>query len=47
MVSFSSILGIGQVDDKRQINRWKKILSRCRGKLEKMIRNVNSKFDDY
>ena len=47
MVSFSSILGIGQVDDKRQINRWKKILSRFRGKLVKMIKNAGSKYDDY
>ena len=34
-------------DDKRQINRWKKIVGRFRGKLVKMIRNAGSKFDDY
>ena len=34
-------------DDKRQINRWKKIVSRFRGKLVKMIRDFGSKFDDY
>ena len=34
-------------DDKRQINRWKKIVSRFRGKLVKMIRDAGSKFDDY
>ena len=34
-------------DDKRQINRWEKIVSRFRGKLVKMIRDVGSKFDDY
>ena len=33
-------------DDKRQINRWKKIVSRFRGKLVKMIREAGSKFDD-
>ena len=30
-------------DDKRQINRWKKIVSRFRGKLIKMIRDAGSK----
>ena len=34
-------------DDKRQINRWKKIVSRFRGKLVKMIRDAGGKFDDY
>ena len=34
-------------DDKKQINRWKKIVSTFRGKLMKMIRNAGSKFDDY
>ena len=33
-------------DDKRQINRWKKIASRFRGKLVKMIKDVGNKFDD-
>ena len=50
MVGFSGILGIGQVedqDDKRQINRQKKHLSRFIGKLVKMIRNAGSKYDDY
>ena len=40
-------LGRGSKDDERQINRWKKIVSRFRGKLVKMIRDVGSKFDDY
>ena len=31
----------------KDINRWKKIMSRFRGKLVKMIRDVDSKFDDY
>ena len=51
MVGFSGILGTGQgrrlKDDKRQINRWKKIVSRFRGKLVKMIRNAGSKCDDF
>ena len=34
-------------DDGRQINKWKKIVSRFRGQLVKMIRDVGSKFDDY
>ena len=33
-------------DDKRQINRWKKIVSTFRGKLVKMIRDVGMKLDD-
>ena len=40
-------LGRRSKDDKRQINRWKKIVSRFRGKLVKMIRHAGSKFDDY
>ena len=34
-------------DDKRQINRWKKIMNRFRDKLVKMIRDAGSNFDDY
>ena len=34
-------------DDKRRINIWKKIVSRFRGKLVKMIKNSGSKYDDY
>ena len=40
-------LGRRSKDDERQINRWKKIMSRFRGKLVKMIKDVGSKFDDY
>ena len=40
-------LGRGSKADKREINRWKKIVSRFRGKLVKMIRDAGSKFDDY
>ena len=35
------------VHDERQINRWKVIVSRFKGKLVKMIKGVNSRFDDY
>ena len=34
-------------DGKRQINRWKKIVSKIRGKLVKMIRDAGTKFEDY
>ena len=51
MVGFSGILGTGQVKDqkmiKRQINRWKKTVTRFRRKLVKMIKDAGSKFDDY
>ena len=34
-------------DHEREINRCKKIRSRFRGKLVKMISDAGSKFDDY
>ena len=40
-------LGRRCVDDKRQINRWKRIVTRFKGKLVKMIIDANSRFDDY
>ena len=40
-------LGRRLEDDKRQINRWKKIVSRFRGKLVKMIKDAGCKHDDY
>ena len=40
-------LGRRSKDHKRQINRWKKTVSRFRGKLAKMIRDAGSKFDDF
>ena len=40
-------LGRRSKDDKRQISRWKKNVSRFRGKLVKMIGNAGSKYDDY
>ena len=44
---FRYLLGRRSKDDKRQNNRWKKIVSRFRGKLVKMIGNAGSKYDDY
>ena len=40
-------LGRRSKDDERKINRWKRIVSRFRGKLVKMIKDVGSEFDDY
>ena len=40
-------LGRRSKDDKRQINNGKKIVSRFRGKLVKVIKNSGSKYDDY
>ena len=49
MAGFSGILVTAKIleDDERQINRWKKIVSRFRGKLVKMIIDAGTKFDDY
>ena len=51
MVCFSGILGAGQVEDQKMIKEklidGKKIMSRFRGKLVKMIRDAGSRFDDY
>ena len=44
---FSGILDIGQVDDERQIDRQKKIISRFTGKLARIIKDAGSKFGDY
>ena len=50
-VRFSGILDTGVVerskDDERQINRCKKIVSRFKSKLVKMIKDASSKYDDY
>ena len=43
---FGYWLGRRSQDDERQINRWKKIVGRFRGKLVKMIKEVGGKFDD-
>ena len=40
-------LGRKSKDDEKQINRWKKIMSRFKGKLVKIIKDAGSKFDDY
>ena len=40
-------LGRRLKDDEKQIHRWKKIVSRFRSKLVKMIKDAGSKFDDY
>ena len=40
-------LGRRVKDDKRQINRWKKNVSRFRSKLVKIIKDAGSKDDDY
>ena len=34
-------------DDEKEINKWKRILSRFKGKLVKIIKDAGSKFDDY
>ena len=34
-------------DDEQQINRWKKVVSRFKGKLRKMIKDSGGNFDDY
>ena len=49
MVGFSGILkhwlGTRSLDDKKIFARWKGIVSRFKGKLIRMIVNVNSRFD--
>ena len=40
-------LGRRSEDDERQINRGKRIISRFKGKLVKMIKDAGSKYDDY
>ena len=35
------------LDDERQINRWEGIVSSFKGKLVKMIKNVDGTFDYY
>ena len=44
---FSYWLGRRPLDDKRQIARSKRIVSRFKSKLVKMIKDVNGRFDDY
>ena len=40
-------LGRRSLDDERQIARRKRIVSRFKGKLVKMMKDVNGRFDDY
>ena len=40
-------LGRRSLDDEIQINRWKRTVSRFKGKLVKMIKDVGGKLDDY
>ena len=47
MVGFRYWLGRRSVDDKRQITRWKGIVTRFKGKLVKMIKDANVRFDDH
>ena len=44
---FRHCLGRRSVDDKMQINKWKRIVIRFKGKLVKMIKDANGRFDDY
>ena len=52
MDGFNGILDTGWVDrrsedDEIQINRWKGVVIRLKGKLVKIIKDVGGKFDDY
>ena len=51
MTGFNGILGVVQVEDEKMIKNTlidrKKIVSRFRGKLVKMIRNAGSKYHNY
>ena len=40
-------LGRRSLDHKRKIDMWKAIVSRFKGKLVKMIKDINSRFDYY
>ena len=40
-------LGRRSLDDKRQIARWKQIISRFKCNIVKMIKYVKCRFDDY
>ena len=44
---FQILLGRRSLDHFRQINRWKKIVSRFKGKLVKSSKHSGDKFDDY
>ena len=40
-------LGRRSLDDKRQMARWNRIVSRFKGKLIKMIKDANGRIEDY
>ena len=40
-------LGRGSLDDERHIARWKRIVSKFKGRLIKKIKDSNGRFDDY
>ena len=40
-------LGRRSKEDERQIDIWKKVVSRFRGKLVKMTKDAGSKYDGY
>ena len=40
-------LGRRSLDDRRQINRWKGTVNRFKGKLVKIIKDGNGRFNDY
>ena len=44
---FRYCLGRRFSNDERQINRWQRIVSRFRGRLNKMIKDTGSKFYEY
>ena len=44
---FRCCLGRRSVDHKKQIARWKRIVSRFKAKLIKMIRDANSRLNDH
>ena len=44
--NFRYWLGRRSLDNKRQNNRWKGIISNFKGKLIKMVKDVNGRFDD-
>ena len=44
---FTYWLGRRSLDDERQFNRGKEIVSRFKGKLVKMVKDVDGNFDDH
>ena len=40
-------LGTRSLDDEGKISRWKNIVNRFKGKLIKLIKDSDNKFDDY